>query len=153
MGRRGPKPTPTVVLKLRGSKDVVGRRSGEVSPPPGTPDAPVWLSDVERTVWDETVAELSLTPGLLAKVDRGLLSCYCEAWGEFFAAREEIRKFGATVRNDKGGECPAAAVGRKNKGLERIIKIGAAFGMSPADRSSVKITPVTTAAGKKRFFA
>ena len=45
MGKRGPKPTPTAVLKLRGSTLVSKRREAlEVQGPEGVPDCPDWLT-------------------------------------------------------------------------------------------------------------
>lgn len=154
MGRRGPKPTPTVVLKLRGNKDVAGRRAGEVQPPPGVPEAPAWLNDIEREVWDRTVDSLSKTRGLLTVIDGGLLASYCEAWAEFLNARAEIERDGPTVWSEKGGAYQHPAVGRKNSALERIRRIGSEFGMSPASRTSVKVAAsVPDANSKKKYFA
>lgn len=51
MGRRGPVPTPTNILKLRGSTLVTRKReSREVKAPAGRPDPPVWLDPANRTL-------------------------------------------------------------------------------------------------------
>lgn len=153
MGKRGPRPTPTVALKLRGSKDVGGRRAGEIEPPAGLPEPPQWLNFVEREVWDQTIADLSRMPGLMTFLDRDMLASYCEAWGDFFEARAEIERDGPTCHSDKGGAYQHPAVGRKNSALERIRKLAAEFGMSPASRTSVKVTPMQADTSKKKFFA
>lgn len=154
MGKRGPKPIPTVVLKLRGSKDAGRRRAGEVEPQPGIPEPPDWFTAIELEVWHQTIASLSQTPGLLTVVDRDALASYCEAWGEFHEARAEIAAHGATCISEKGGAYQHPAVGRKNSALERIRKLGSDFGMTPASRTSVKVSaPPAESESKKKFFA
>ncbi len=77
MGKRGPKPTPTAVLKLRGSTLVTGRReAAEVQGPAGTPDAPEWLDEEARAAWDRIVPLLE-GMGVLTRIDGNALARYC----------------------------------------------------------------------------
>lgn len=153
MGKRGPKPTPTVTLKLRGSTHLA-RRDGEPQPPTGTPTAPSWLTDREQEAWTELIGLLSKTPGLLVECDGPIAALWCEAWVDLQDARQEIAEHGATCYSEKGGAYQHPAVGRKNAAIERIKKLSAEFGMSPASRASVKVSPVQKEDnGKKKFFA
>lgn len=77
--------------------------------------------------------------GCLTQADEKLLSLYCEAWDEFFAARAEIEHSGIVAMSDKGAEYQHPAVGIKNRAIARIKQIGGEFGMSPAARVGLNI--------------
>ncbi len=73
MGKRGPRPTPTEILKLRGSTLVTPEReAGEVHGPMGTPDRPDWLDDQAKAAWDE-IAPLLQDMGILTRIDGNAL--------------------------------------------------------------------------------
>lgn len=76
--------------------------------------------------------------GVLTVADGDLLAAYCEAWVEMIEALEEIAREGATAVSDKGSVYQHPAVGRKNKAIERLVKIGSHFGMSPSSRVGLK---------------
>jgi phage terminase small subunit len=74
MGRRGPAPTPTPLLKLRGSTLITKKRErAEVKGPEGRPDCPDWLKDDARAAWDYLVPQLE-TMGILTRIDGNALS-------------------------------------------------------------------------------
>lgn len=53
MGKRGPAPTPTNILKLRGSTLVTERRlRSEVKGPTGNPECPDWLDEDAKAMWE-----------------------------------------------------------------------------------------------------
>lgn len=153
MGKRGPKPIPTATLKLRGSTHL-SRRAGELSPETGVPTCPEWLSDVGQAKWHELLDKDLATPGLVTISDGDNIAMYCEAWCDMLDALDEIKREGATCHHEKGGTYQHPAVGRKNKAVERMLKIGANFGMNPAARTSIKLSPVPEPENaKKKFFA
>ena len=57
MGKRGPKPTPTAVLKLKGT-DRADRTRNEPTPPRGLPRCPNWLDDQAKHCWRQLVPQL-----------------------------------------------------------------------------------------------
>ena len=60
MGKRGPRPTPTAVLRARGSRRADRNPDRlEPEPPPGPPECPAWLNADAKVVWDQMVALLS----------------------------------------------------------------------------------------------
>jgi P27 family predicted phage terminase small subunit len=80
--------------------------------------------------------------GLLSPVDRGYLVAYCEAWATFCDAREDIAKRGTLIPG-RGGDMvrsPAAVVMKDS--MDAMLKFGAKFGLSPADRSRLAKVPV-----------
>lgn len=153
MGKRGPKPTPTAILKLRGAANI-SRRDGEITPPNGTPVCPVWASEDEQIVWVELVEMLSRTRGLLTENDSNSIWLMCEAICEMNQARKEIASEGSTCYSEKGGAYQHPAVGRKNSAIERLRRLMCEFGMTPASRTSVTAAvPVAQENEKKKFFA
>lgn len=143
MGKRGPKPKPTAVRIFEGDPGKLLRlRGSEVLPPPPpvVPDAPEWLGEIGKSIWQQVAATMHRI-GCLTESDQKLLSIYCEAWDDFFAARRVIEEEGMICTTDKGTCYQHPAVGIKNKAIQRIRQIGGDFGMSPAARVGLNIQP------------
>lgn len=129
----GPAPTPTAVLRLRGSKRAKYRRGGEPLPT-GTPVCPAWVRADARAAWKAIVPELEAS-GVLSRVDVNTLARYCTLW--------------AAWRRDRLDQFLNAELGK----LERE------FGMTPASRTRIRVEAVKGAtipsdygASKARFF-
>lgn len=142
MAKTGPKPQPTKLRLVRGNP---GRRPIDANEPQpdafsDAPPCPDWLGEVGRGVWADVCPKL-MGSGLLTAVDVGVLAMYCEAWDEFFEAREHIAKHGLIAVGEKGAEYQHPAVGIKNKAIQRIKQIGAEFGMTPSSRTGISLTP------------
>lgn len=118
MGARGPQPTPTATLKLRGSwRGEV--RDGEPAAAVEAPEAPEWLSEEARGEWDRVVPEL-IGRGTLAKADRAMLALYCHAWGQFVGAVND------------------ADLHLIESSAARLMKAADRFGLSPAAKARVR---------------
>ncbi len=77
MGRRGPKPTPTPILKLRGSTLATQRREeSEVQGPTGRPECPKWLDADARSAWEELIPMLE-SMRVLTPIDGNALARDC----------------------------------------------------------------------------
>lgn len=142
MGKRGPKPKPTGLRVFEGDPGrLLSKREGEPLPAgqPTVPGPPDWLGDIGREVWVRIAAVLHPIQ-LLTQADLNLLALYCEAWDEFFAAREVVASEGMTAVSAKGGVFQHPAVGIKNRAIARIRQIGGDFGLSPASRVGLKAT-------------
>lgn len=140
MGKRGPKPTPTSILKVRGSW-LADRREGEPEAT-GIPEPPVWLDGIALEAWDAMTLKL-YRMGLIGDVDQHALAIYCEAWEEFCEARDYIKKNSRTCVSENGGEYQHPMVGIKNKAAERLNRIGSQFGWTPSARVGLKPEPKT----------
>jgi len=150
MGKRGPKPTPTAVLKMRGSW-LVNNRSGEPAAS-GVPNPPDWLTGESLAKWNELVPKL-VGMGTIGDVDGDVVAAYCEAWGEFVKAKKYIDEHGEIAVTDKGSVYQHPMVGIKNKAVERMGRLGAQFGWSASARTGLKIEAETKKDnGKSRFF-
>src|SRR5581483_7260694 len=95
MGRRGPPPTPTKILELRGSWRAK-ERPGEPQPPPGAPPMPEWLSEEARAEWQRMAPELEAL-GLLSVLDRAALAAYCQAYAELVEATALLNREGRVL--------------------------------------------------------
>lgn len=145
----GPKPTPTRQLKLRGSWRA--NRPHEPQLEPEAPKPPDWLSEVAIQEWEYAVEQLSPS-GVLTKADRNILAQYCQAMSDYRAALEVVSRDGMTVATDKGNLIQHPAVGIKNTSWEQARKAGALLGLSPADRTGIKVDPKQEKPKKGRFF-
>lgn len=156
MGARGPAPTPTTILEARGSW-LPKTRAGEPRLPVERPSCPAWLSREAKAEWRRQVKELARM-GVLARVDRGQLAVYCEAWGEFVEVCEQLRQTGRLLKAKKSDVVytnPLISI--RNRAVERLIRLADRFGFSPAARARVQSegqqTEEAAADGKARFFA
>jgi P27 family predicted phage terminase small subunit len=129
MGARGPKPTPTAVLKKRGSwRGKINQDEPQYDT--AVPECPAFLSEEGKREWNRVAARL-FGQGVLTEVDRAALACYCEAWAEFAACCEV----------EPETEFVAIWVKRKNDAAARIKQFASEFGMTPSARSRVTKTP------------
>ncbi len=137
MGRRGPKPTPTKILKFRGSRQVETRKD-EPEAETGIPRQPAWLSAAAKTEWKRIVGELDEME-ILAKVDQTTLAVYCETYAEYLEARKLVQKHGMTTVTEGGTEMQHPAVGIMHRARADLKRYAALFGLSPADRAGIGI--------------
>jgi P27 family predicted phage terminase small subunit len=148
MGERGPKPLPLNVHLLRNnaSKKPLGALLDEaIRPDVEIPDCPEHLTGEARAEWERITPYLQRL-GLIAQIDRGALTGYCDNWGEYVWACKAINAHNANdptgergrVWNTPSGYKQISVVTQiKNRSLEQMAKFLAMFGMSPADRSRV----------------
>jgi len=148
MGKRGPRPTPTHLLQLRGSKLVnKDRREREVKGPEGLPDKPEWLDEMGQKAWDFLVPLLQQM-GVLTRIDANALSRYCQLWSRWREAEAFIAKHGLMypLKDDAGKpKCfqPWPQVSIANKLAQQLTRLEQEFGMTPSARSRLILaTPV-----------
>ncbi|MCK6483035.1 MAG: phage terminase small subunit P27 family [Phycisphaerae bacterium] len=162
MGRRGPAPTPTPILKLRGSTLVTQRREArEVRGPSGLPDCPEWLAaDAEaRAAWDQLVPLLE-TMGVLTRIDGHALARYCRLWSRWRKAEAFLDKHGEMypIKDDSGTKTkcfiqwPQVSIALKL--AQQLTRLEAEFGMTPSARARIQLQrgEGATSSAKSRFF-
>ncbi|MCX4686774.1 phage terminase small subunit P27 family [Kitasatospora purpeofusca] len=101
MGERGPVPVPDNQRAARGMEPAPQRLTAT----PGVPQAPAWLAEEARAEWARIVPELDRL-GVLAHLDRAVLSTYCSAWAKFVAA-EQLLQDDELVAERRAGNGPA----------------------------------------------
>lgn len=139
MGRRGPKPVPTAVLRLVGSREATGRRRGP-SPLPALPSPPTWLSPEARREWGRILPELAKL-GLLCRLDRALLTGYCESWACYVDAVRQAATDGLIATTPNGFAQKSAAAIALTDARSALLKFAAEFGLSPSSRVRLVSAP------------
>ena len=145
MGRRGPAPTPTEILKLRGSTLVTKRRDqSEPKAPKGKPRCPDWLDKDAKTMWRHLVPLLDAM-GVLTRLDGNALARYCRLWSRWRKAEAFIDKNGEMfpIRQDNGqvkyfGQWPQVAIAHKL--ALQLTRLEQELGMTPAARTRVQVS-------------
>ena len=146
MGRRGPQPVPSIILKARGSWR--GRREGEPQPEPSAPDAPAWLSDAGRAEWDQVVAQLRAM-NLLRACDRNAIARYAFLCARYMQVAQYVAQHGETGSNRMRPEARVLLeIG------QQLLRLEQHFGLTPAARASlgVRRSNPKENRGKGRFF-
>jgi len=169
MGSRGPAPTPTAILAMRGSWRAK-IRPGEPQPPKGTPKCPAHLTPAQKTIWRRLVNMLKLM-NILTKVDGTQLERYCVYYCRWRECEEFIAKNGISypIKSDEptyyvvrmpGSK--TAVIGfvehpqlRESHRLDVALKhIEMQFGLTPAARARLVAQPTSeTDLKKQRFFS
>jgi len=139
----GPAPTPTEVLKLRGSWR--SNRPGEPQPKKGEPDRPDWLSPEAQAAWGQIVPVL-MQMGVLTKADGNALARYCELWVEWRQCCQHTLEHGLTFPlKNKDGDVISQQVSpeatQRNKLSVELRRLEDAFGLTPAARARIKVEP------------
>jgi len=125
-----------------------------MTPAPGAPNPPTWLSAEAKAEWRRIVPKLEAA-GILATIDRAGLALVCEAWSEYRAADRILKREGLTYKSEEDGitrRHPMMKV--KNDAAIRWAQLSQRFGLTPSDRTRIK-APIRDNGkdeGKSRFF-
>lgn len=156
MGRRGPTPTPTEILKRRGSREV-SKRKNEPHPDRGA-RCPSWLDKDAKAVWQQVAKDLNAL-GVLTKVDANALARYCRLFVRWKKADAFLQQYGETyaLKDDEGKpKCfqQFPEVGILNKLGPQLLRLEQEFGLTPAARAriQVEIDVPRVQDDKSRFF-
>jgi P27 family predicted phage terminase small subunit len=144
MGARGPTPTPSHLLKLRGGFRS-DRHRDQLQPPEGRPTCPDWLDDEAKTAWKHLTPLLSAM-GVLTRIDRNALARYCQLWARWKKAELFIQKHGDTypIKDESGKikclqQFPQVAIAHKLAAL--LTRLEQEFGLTPSARSRITLPP------------
>ncbi len=160
---------PTATAKARGNPSKKTFSDHEAEPEQFAVDElapPRGLSPKAKKVWDEIVHHLHAC-GLYTVADQNTLIVYCEAFAEWQHAQKMVWRLGAIVgRNDHGQlvkfEGKTASGIKKfpfanpwvkycNDSFNKMVKLIAPLGLSPASRSGLNVTKPPPAAGDGEF--
>lgn len=140
MGRRGPRPEPTVLRILKGNTQRRPIPTGEPTPPSGMPACPAWLPADAKNVWKATAPRLHRM-GLLTMVDAELYGNYCLAQATLKKAQKVIDKHGLTFTTPAGYVQQRPEVSVVNRMLYLVKGYGDHFGLSPSARTRIELKP------------
>lgn len=143
MAKRGPKPTPLHILKIRGSWLANKRDSQteESSMPAETknPRMPSWLSPEAKNEW-RRISKILKARGTFDEMNRALIAGYCQLWADYLIALKYCEK-GILYRNVKGDTVQNPAVVIKNNAFKLLLKTAATLGI-PMDARFAKTAKV-----------
>lgn len=153
MGARGPAPTPTDVLQLRGSWRG-NARPGEPKPTKGKPKCPKHFTKDQKAIWRRLTTLLE-TMNILTTVDGHQLERYCVYFCRWRACEEFIARNGISypIKSDDATyyvvrmpNTSTAVIGfaehpqlRESHRLDAALKqIESQFGLTPAARTRIQ---------------
>ncbi|CAM5626938.1 phage terminase small subunit P27 family [Streptomyces microflavus] len=160
MGKRGPAPKPTQLRVLHGDrKDRVN--SDEPQPSELEIEPPEWLSEDAVQVWEQLAEDL-IVKGVLTAWDTEAYANWCDAVVRRRDAAEHIADEGAVIEMpvfNKNGDISGHRQG-KNPWLlaldaadAQVQRYGARFGLTPSDRSQLKIPQAKQPGGAERLLS
>lgn len=134
---------PLATLKLAGSKHAKYERKNEAVAPPGQPERPDNLNDLELEVWDYIVDKLDAM-GVLAITDGKSIERYAYTYVRFWTAAEFVRKNGETFPvRDKDGNLKGVQLLPQANLLNtlgpQLLKLEQEFGLTPSSRAGIKL--------------
>lgn len=132
---RGRKPKPKALRKLSGNagKRPINENEPEFSDIKNI-DPPDWLGERATQMWQRVVPEL-LREKIICITDLHLVESFCMAYEHLRDAQDQIDKFGVIMQNSSGGPIKNPAYTAFNEANSQMMKLGAALGLSPADRT------------------
>ena len=136
MGKRGPQPTPTAILKQRDSS-VLYNRDCEPIPTPGIPEMPAHFDAVMIAEWERITNDPGMQ-GVFTLIDRAVLIMACEQYGIYTAAAEQVRTEGSTFTDQNGNPRKHPAVDVMNSAYTNWMAASRRIGLTPADRTGIK---------------
>lgn len=158
MGRRGRPRTPTAILEARGSWRARRRADEPGAEAPSLPKAcPTWLRGLAKDYWHDLYPQLDQLR-ILRRTDQAALALYCQTYAKLREAEDELQKRGPIVPVlGTGGRVVGYAdrpeVARAIRLTELLLKLGARFGLTPADRANLAADKPTgrTAAERRKL--
>ena len=146
MGKRGPAPTPTAILLKKGSwRGKVNK--DEPKPKSEKPKRPEWIDKYANSAWQALVPKL-VELGVVTKLDRNLLTRYCQTWSRWRQAEEHIQKHGDVItlyqEDEKGNKMvvdikdnPKLKIAKTLS--DQLLKMEVQLGLTPSARSRITV--------------
>lgn len=143
IGTRGPLPKPTSLRSMKGGG--MSRRSLADIPADelGTAKMPSYLSADARKFWRRHAPELEAR-GLLTALDETSFALVCDAWAQLRQLDARIEADGHMIVGPRGGMRVHPLTGIRNKVHRSLIEGMKTFGMTPASRARIQVTPPRT---------
>ena len=142
MGVSGPLPARDKVRHLKSvarvSKSGSLKSSVQGSVVGVAPKAPSWLDREGKAEWRRVVPELDRL-GLLAPLDRAVLSAYCDVWSKFVELRRMLKDDGLIGVGHRGRPVKHPAWQMYRDSLSSCLKLWTQLALTPNARLSMEI--------------
>jgi len=154
MATRGRKPKPTAAKVAAGNPGRRPLNENEPQAEPALMDPPEHLSAEAKAEW-QRVAPLLYRSRIATELDRAMLAGYCEAWGNYVMASQQVQQYGAVLLS-KNTQTPFQSpyLNVMSMALKQMHTFAVEMGMTPSSRSRVQAAggSETKTDGKGRFF-
>jgi P27 family predicted phage terminase small subunit len=135
----GRKRKPTEMLKTAGTFRA-DRHANKLELPLGAPVPRAAMGEISREAFEFISARLTAV-GVVAEIDAFALQMFADAWEDYIASREVIRRDGPTYTTTTNtGDImfrPRPELSMMNNAWERLKKIIPEFGMTPSSRAKI----------------
>ncbi len=141
LGRK-PQPTRMKILKGEPNKDRINLNEPKISP--SIPQMPVHLNTYGKKEW-QRIAPILAGMGILSEIDMAALAGYCQAYGRWVQAEQNIKKLekkgsdGILIKTPKGFIMINPYITIADKSLDQMRKFLIEFGMTPSSRSRIVV--------------
>lgn len=136
----GPSKKPTNLRILEGNPSRRPINEAEPQPEAGV-GCPGWLSKGAKAEWKRIVPVLEACR-VLTKADVAIVASYCQAWADYEAITRTLNAMpDKTLEGGPHGRRVAPEVSLQKQYFEVILKAGAKLGLSPSDRTGIKVNP------------
>lgn len=137
---RGRKPKPDVTKRLAGNPG--HRPLNDATPhlpvPPRMPSPPDYLGGEAAKIW-RRLGRLLLDAGLLTTADLHALAMFCAAAARWIEAEKKLADTGMILESKQGGLYQNPYLSVANRAWEQMRKMLSEFGLSPAERSRLRV--------------
>lgn len=147
---KGRKRKPTKLKILEGEKNKDRINTNEPEPEPEIPECPSHLNEEAKKEWERIVPELYQL-GLMTKIDMSAIAGYCQSYGRWVEAEKLLKEESFIDFSPKGYPMQNPLITISNRALELIHKFLTEFGMTPASRSRIIISPENKTNKKDRL--
>lgn len=141
MGKRGPRPEPTILKIAKGNPGKRRLNESEPKPPSDNIAPPDWVTGVARSKWDEVVPKL-IGMGVMTNADIDTIARYCTMHEQYVKYLDQVRRgLDVLVIRDDAGKVkymqstPAATM--MTKLAASMLRIEQEFGLTPSARSGL----------------
>ena len=148
MGLRGPKPTPTAMLKARNSRWPDRNRRNEPKPELGRPRCANWINKDAKRAYKMLARDLDRM-GVLALIDGRALTRYCQLWSRWRAAETFLQTHNTWYNVKKDDKIVRVAawpqVREAHMLADALLKLEREFGLTPSARVRLNAIPMPEA--------
>jgi P27 family predicted phage terminase small subunit len=134
---RGAKPTATILKVIAGNPGRRPLNEHEAKPTIVVPDPPALLEGEALAEWHR-VTPLLAEVGLIAKLDRAIITGYCQAWARWIECETALRTTGLIVKAANGFPMYSPYLTASNKALDQVRQMSEQIGLSGSARSRIK---------------
>ena len=115
------------------------------------PRCPSHLAPEAKREWKRTAPKLAAA-GILTELDRAVLSAYCEAWGNYVQASQQVQKYGSVLPSPNGSVFQSPYINVLSMAMKQLREFASELGMSPSSRSQLHVTLPVEHDGKSQLF-